>query len=99
MFEEARSGTARWPSCSGISPEPALTGPGLFGIRPVGTQGCSQVCFNGKRDSFSQPSANSLKEIRLIAAGYMRLSEGILQSKLTADAFFALRFGAAASIH
>ena len=87
------------PSCSGISPEPALAGPGLFGIRPVGTQGCSQVCFNGKRDSFSQVSANSLKEMRLIAKGYMRLSEGILQSKLTADAFFACGFGAGASIH
>ena len=45
---------------------------------PQCTQGCSQVCFNGKRHSFSQPSATSLKEMRLIAKGYMHLSEGIL---------------------
>ena len=103
MFEEARSGTPRLPSCSGFSTEPALPGPGLFGIRSVGAQGCSQgsqVCFDGKRDSFSQPSANSLKEMCLIADGYMSLSEGILQSKQpTADALFACGFGASASIH
>ena len=98
MFEEAFM-------YSGISPEPALAGQALFGIRPV--------CFNGKmpvpfanlrhlETAFSQPSANSLQEIRLIAEGYMSLSEGILQSKLTADAFFACRFGwfgAGASIY
>jgi len=52
--------------------------------------------------AFSQPSANSLQEIRLIAEGHMSLSEGILQSKPTADAFFACRFGcfgAGASIY
>ena len=102
MFEEAFM-------YSGISPEAALAGQALFGIRRVG----SQVCFNGKmpvpfansrhlETAFSQPSANSVQEIRLIAEGYMSLSEGILQSKPTADAFFACRFGwfgAGASIY
>ena len=34
--------------CLHVVEFPSLTGQGLFGIRPVGTQGCSPGYFNGK---------------------------------------------------